>query len=450
MRLWRDWMRSYRRIFATLSLLAVSISGLAAQQQQTQSAPQTSLQTSSQTAGEGPLASAARDLAHKLAASLGADLKGKVAVDANPANLSSASSFDFQQGCAAFSAELAGEGMTTPPANSQPAVATVHLTLSSNFQGSLWVADVAQAAAHKIFFSAVVPLGSTSTLPAAPHLTLQRQFLLSSPDPILDARILPATTDAPESLLVLQPERIAIYLQSNSAWQIRAQSPLQHQNPWPRDLRGRLQQGQNGLRSALPGIACDINLNLGSQPNPSVTASCKPSVTPWAVLGGINMSPTLLVQLAPQTSLFSSVALPGIQFESLAEFEPVSVASPSNGFAPPNLLATLPDGRALLFEGSATPAATFSGWGSDIAALWSSTRQRWPILVTRDGDWTQPDAIQAFDIVEHQAVPVSAPMDFDGPITALWPEGENEALAVSRNLKTGLYEAFLLRAMYAQ
>src|SRR5690348_17547001 len=78
------------------------------------------------------------------------------------------------------------------------------------------------------------------------------------------------------------------------------------------------------------------------------------------------------------------------------------------------------------------------------------TRQRWPILVTRDGDWTQPDAIQAFDIVEHQAVPVSAPLDFNGPITALWPEGENEALAVSRNLKTGLYEAYLLRATYAQ
>jgi hypothetical protein len=447
-------MRSFRRIFALLSLLAVPISAVPAQQQQSQTPAQTparsAAQTPAQPAAEGPLASAARDLARKLAASLGADLKGKVAVDANPANLSSASSFDFQQGCAAFSSELASEGMTIPPANSQQAIATIHLTLSSNFEGFLWVADVTQAAAHKVFFSAVVPLGSSSTLPAAPQLTLQRQFLLSSPDPVLDVQILPATTGAPESLLVLQPERIAFYMQSNSAWQIQGQSPLQPQNPWPRDLRGRLQQGQNGLQAVLPGIACDINLDLGSQPNPSVMASCKPSDAPWAISGGINMSPTLLVRFAPQANLFNSAPLPGIQFESLAEFEPVSVTSLSNGFVPPNLLATLPDGRALLFEGSATPAASFSGWGSDIAALWSRTRQRWPILVTRDGDWTQPDAIQAFDIVDRQAVPASVTMDFDGPITALWPEGENEALAVSRNLKTGLYEAYLLRAMYAQ
>ena len=432
-------------MFALFSLLAVSISGVAAQQQQSQTPSQTPSQVTTPQAAEGPLASASRELARKLAASLGADLKGKLLIDSSPANLSSASSFDFQQGCSAFSTELASEGVTIQPANSQQPAATVHLSLSESFQGFIWVADITQAAAHKLFFSSVVPLAASTAPPAAPQLTLQKTFLLSSPDPILDAEILPAPSpETSANLLILQPASISLFVQVNGAWQKQSDGEIDLGRPQPRDFRGRLQQGPNGLQAVLPGLACDVVV----QPNLSV--SCKPGDVPWAASSAQNGYQTLLAQLSAQTNLFTSAAFPGLQFESLIEFEPVSVPSPSNGFVPLNVLATLPDGRALLFEGSATPAASFTGWGSDIAALWSPTRHRWPILVTRDGDWTQPDAIQAFDIVEHQAVPVSAPLDFNGPITALWPEGENEALAVSRNLKTGLYEAYLLRATYAQ
>lgn len=393
------------------------------------------------------MTSAARDLARKLAASLGADLKGKLLIDSSPANLSSASSFDFQQGCSAFSAELASAGVTFQPANLQQPAATAHLTLSQNFQGFLWVADVTQAAAHKLFLISVVPLAASSAPLAAPQLTLLKTFLLSSPDPILDAEILPASSPGtPENLLILLPESIELFVQTNGSWKMQSQDEIDTGYPRPRDLRGRLQQGPNGLQAVLPGIACDITLDLGSPPSLTVTASCKPAEIPWTVSAGFNIYSAGLPQFSSQTNLFTFAPRPEFQFESLAVFEPGTVTSPSGGFVP--LLATLPDGRALLFEGSATPVASFTGWGSDIAALWSRTRQRWPILVTRDSDWTQPDAIQAFDIVEHQAVPVSAPVDFEGPITALWPEGENEALAVSRNLKTGLYEAYLLRATY--
>ncbi|HEV2299598.1 MAG TPA: hypothetical protein VGR72_13915 [Candidatus Acidoferrales bacterium] len=435
-------MRPSRRIFALLPLLAFSISIVAARQQQAQPSPPSFAQAPAQPTSEGPLPSAARDLARKVAASLGADLKGKLLVDSASANLSSASSFDFQQGCASFSAELASEGMTMQPPNSQSPAATVHLTLSSSFQGLFWVADVTQAASHRIFFSSVVS-STVSTAPlATPQLTLQKTFLLSSPDPILDAEILPASTQrTPANLLVLQPESITLFTQVNGAWPKQSDGEIDLGRPQPRDLRGRLQQGPNGLQAVLPEMTCDIVVQ------PSLSVSCKPADTLWKISAGFNLYSTVLPQLSPQTNLFTFAPRPEYQFESLTVFEPSLFTSPSDVVP---LLATLPDGRALLFEGSATPVASFSGWGSDIAALWSRSRQRWPILVTRDGDWTQPDAIQAFDIVEHQDVPVSAPIDFDGPITALWPAGENEALAVSRNLKTGLYEAYLLRATYAQ
>src|SRR5690348_7308192 len=163
-------MRPFRRMFALFSLLAVSISGVAAQQQQSQTPSQAPPQVTTPQAAEGPLTSAARDLARKLAASLGADLKGKLLIDSSPANLSSASSFDFQQGCSAFSAELASAGVTIQPANPQQPAATAHLTLSQNFQGFLWVAGVTQGAAHKLFLSSVVPLAASTAPPAAPQL----------------------------------------------------------------------------------------------------------------------------------------------------------------------------------------------------------------------------------------------------------------------------------------
>ena len=69
----------------------------------------------------------------------------------------------------------------------------------------------------------------------------------------------------------------------------------------------------------------------------------------------------------------------------------------------------------------------------------------WQLLVTRPGDWTQPDAIQAFEIIERQAVAISQPVEFDGPVTALWPASDaKSANAVVHNLKTGQYEAHSL------
>ena len=75
----------------------------------------------------------------------------------------------------------------------------------------------------------------------------------------------------------------------------------------------------------------------------------------------------------------------------------------------------------------------------------------WQLLVTRPGDWTQPDAIQAFEIIERQVVAISQPVEFDGPVTALWPASDGKSVAaVVRNLKTGQYEAYRLTISCSQ
>ncbi|HEV2489690.1 MAG TPA: hypothetical protein VGT03_07775 [Candidatus Acidoferrales bacterium] len=407
---------------------------------QAQSATSPPAQQATPPAAEQPIAWAARGLAMNVAASLGAELKGKLMVDPNPVNLSSASAADFQQGCNAFSAELANEGITIASTNSPPASATVRLTLSENIRNFLWVADVAEGTMHKGFFAAVPPQPVGTLRRPASQLSLQEQFLVSLPEPILDAEILPAARGVPARLLVLQPERVALFTQANGSWQLQSEAAIQHDRPWPRNLRGRLQLrfGEIGNEAVLPGMACPITLDG------TVGVSCKTADEHWIVSAGFSKYSTMLPQLSASTSLFTLAGTPEYQFESLTVFEPGWSTPPSGGVLP--LLGTLPDGRAILLEGSATPVASFSGWGSDIAPLWSSSRARFPILVTRDGDRTQPDAIQAFDIVDRQAIPLSAALNFDGPITALWSAGEDEALVVSRNLKSGLYEAYLLHA----
>jgi len=86
-----------------------------------------------------------------------------------------------------------------------------------------------------------------------------------------------------------------------------------------------------------------------------------------------------------------------------------------------------------------------SGLGSDLASIKSECGSRWQILVTRPVDQTQPDAVQALEIVNREATPVSTSIEFSGPITALWPTPEHGSVnAISKDLISGNYEASTL------
>jgi hypothetical protein len=66
-----------------------------------------------------------------------------------------------------------------------------------------------------------------------------------------------------------------------------------------------------------------------------------------------------------------------------------------------------------------------------------------PTLVTGQGDWTEPDSIQAY--VRNPENSASAKIQFLGPVLELWRNTDGKsARAVSRNLKTGTYEASIV------
>lgn len=69
------------------------------------------------------------------------------------------------------------------------------------------------------------------------------------------------------------------------------------------------------------------------------------------------------------------------------------------------------------------------------------------VLVTGNGDFTEPDTIQGFLIAEPNGVAVmsGAGINFDGPVIALQrDDAENGARVVVRNLKTGNYEGYIV------
>ncbi len=380
------------------------------------------------------MTSAARELARKVAASVGVDVQALIALSAAPANLSSVSPAEFQQGCDAFRDEMAKAGKTLQPATAQPpANVSLTIALSENLTEFVWIAQVSGYNGEKTFFVTVARESVSAAPQFQPSIVLQKEFLLISPDPILDVALLPAREESPPQLLVLQAERIALFAKQSGSWQFQTDAHINNFAPMQRDIRGRLQMSADGKQeeAALPGVVCDIKMGA------ALGVSCNSLDELWSTSAGFGSGAPPRFS-ADKIEFTFPISVPGAQFESVA------------AFAPEGLAATLSDGRTLVFDNSGEPPAALSGWGSDIAALSSASRTHWPILATGTGDWAVPDSIQAFDVAGRQAVPLSGEIDFDGPITALWSEGENTALAVSRNLKTGMYEAYFIRAAYNQ
>ena len=86
---------------------------------------------------------------------------------------------------------------------------------------------------------------------------------------------------------------------------------------------------------------------------------------------------------------------------------------------------------------------------SESALLGERCDGRFVILVSGNGDWTQPDAIQGYALadLDGQAAVSGSPIEFDGPVLALYREGKQSAArAVVHNLKTGNYEGYIVTA----
>ena len=361
---------------------------------------------------------AATDLAKAVAGATG---PGTVTlVVANTSSLSKADVADIQH---TLETQLRASGVRIVSGSN--ANSDVHVTLSENLQGYLWVAEIKQGNETQVEMVSV----PRTEAPAAPHsgpsVSIRKTLLWLQPTPILDTYV------DDKRMVLLDAASVSTLALHDGKWQPQQTIAINASHSFPRDLRGLLVPMKDRLADVyLPGTMC--NVAAGSS---GIALSCRDSDDPWP--------------LGPRSALFNSgrnyftgalfpaVNKPAGPFYSLA-----ALSRP--GY---NLLAlTGVDGRVHLNDGSndrVLSSSATSDWGTDIAAIKSSCGGGTQILVSNAGDDTAMNSLRAFEIPDREAVQVSAAADFPGPITALWTHGDGSAVtAVAHNLRTGSYEAY--------
>jgi hypothetical protein len=325
----------------------------------------------------------------------------------------------------------------------RPAAAyEVVVTVAENLRGNVFVAQSTGAANQSL--TAMVALPRGIAIPGRGNtVVLRKSAVLDQETPILDFAL--AGTGAAERLIVLESEHIVIYLRSGAAWQTEQVLDIPHRRPFPRDLRGRLQMGpdrDHWLAAYLPGTACTSSAVL------PLTLSCHDADDPWPLLGPL--SGPMGTPGAGEHAFYNAARnmFTGIVLPALGE-QPGQFYSAAQLAANDWLFITV-QGRVKEIKGGASAALDLPGWGTDVAALRNGCGGI-NLLATGAGDYSATDTLHFYDWTGAGPAVNADPLEFSGPITAIWTNANgSDATVVSRNVKSGRYEAYLVTANCAQ
>ncbi len=327
-------------------------------------------------------------------------------------------------------------------ARADRAKAEVGVTLSENADGYLWIAEIRSGNSRAVRMVTVprVPPPPASSTPEP--LSVRKAFIFEQEEPILDFALLGPDMFGVAHLLLLEPEQISLFKKPAGSWEPERSIAISYSRPWPRDVRGRLvTHGDQGFDAYLPGVKC-----VGAV-YPELNADCHESNKPLPLDSEASAEGSARF-VADRNFFEGRVALGLAREMSLAPF--YSAAEIPGRGEPTWALAGV-DGEVRLIEKGAEPVATWEGWGSSLVSLRSSCGRGWQLLATKPGDGTEPDAVQAFEVSGRRAFPASAPVEFPGPVMEMWPSNDGAAAeAISKNLKTGRYEAFMLSVYCGQ
>ncbi len=326
--------------------------------------------------------------------------------------------------------ELTHRGFLVAPAVS--AESELDVTLSENIDGYLWIAETRSRTGDQVIFT---PVRRPRSLEAStrPAPILRNKLLLRQLEALLDfAQLNPP--DAVPSLLLLEPDRLTFLQQDGDGWTMRGSAAIPHSRPWPRDLRGHLTVSISGeFKAFLPGILCAGNLS------PELKLECREdSAATWPI-GEKNFA-----SFARDRNYFSGFLLAA---DAQTTEVPISYSITSQSVEGSlRWILTGTDGNARLAGKDETAAPALGHWGDDIASVTPACGGAgWNVLATGTGDWTQRDHLQTYEIVGSNATPVGQPLEFSGPVVALWPSDDGRSVrTVSRNLETGMYEGSIV------
>ena len=407
-----------------------------------------------------PASSGWDEAAGELAAKIVARAAPQTALALVVRNASSLSDDDVSRIRRALRSELRGRRihLTT----SKRAGAEVQVTLSENVEGLVWIAEIRKGASTDVGMESVARPKPGSQQATEELLSVRKSRVFEQAEPMLD--VVPLAREAagaappgPARILVLGAGAVSLFAKAapadkaragdgqEAAWQVKASAQIPRRLPWPRDLRGRLVAGAgNQFQAYLPGEVCSGNLE-------PLSVECHEADDPWPL--GAVASSALHAYFAPDRNYFDGrIRLDDGREVKAPPFFAAAILPAGNeagkaggGEGNSMWLLTGLDGRAQVLSGGEASAANIGGWGSELVGVTTGCRSGWQALTTGSGDFTGSDTVQAYEIIGHHAVIASLPVEFAGPVTALWPLANgSEALAISHNMKTGDYEAFRL------
>lgn len=321
------------------------------------------------------LEDAARNLARRIAAQLGAD----ETVQVTGRNLSSLGRNEAARAQSVFEQALRRRrrGVTQ---------VEISFTISENLKGYLLIADFRRAEQRIVEME---PYRPEPAQPAVhPALSLAKKLLWQQAAPVLDVMVMN------DQMLVLDTSGLTRYERQDGKWSAAESAATGPATV--RDPRGRVTVLTDALTVDLPGTTCQ--------------GTIKP-----------------LALRCDSGSVFTAGRN---TFEGPPAF--FSEARVAN----PRVVADV-DGHSRIHD------AVIENWGSDLAAIQTCAGPR--IAATSNSDREATDSVTLYDLIQAVPIRVSDPVEFPGPVTALWPRDDG-AIAVVRNPATHQYEAYGLTA----
>src|SRR5258706_2593450 len=373
----------------------------------------------------------ARQLAHKIAAAAG---PGAFALEVT--NRSSLDDNSVREMRSTLEAQLHVEGVST--AKAEQAMGNVEVVLSESLREYVWTAKILIGSDEKKVPLVSLPrssMGTGTPFAAALPIILKTTLLFRQEPSMLDVALVEMPGGS--RLLVLNDGTVAIYRHhgANAAgqWELEASLPIAHSRTFPRDLRGRLLLRRDHLFDVyLPGTFCRTTSGAGAP----LTLACNDSDDPWP----LTPDDSVRAFFAASRNFFTGALSPGIGKVSNVPSFYSAAAVPRSSYT--LWVITAVDGSQHLVDGMTDQLIRGGHWGSDVAAVRSSCGTRTQLLVSEGGD-SERDGLRAFQISARDPVQVSASVEFDGRIVALWPESSGTgANAIVKRKDTGWYEAY--------
>jgi hypothetical protein len=272
-------------------------------------------------------------------------------------------------------------------------------------------------------------------------LRLDRQLLWQEPQPMLDLAQSNDPTGKPDVMLVLGRESISLYRWDDEKWQHKDSIPLPRLKVPQRDLRGEIHLYDHYFQFHLPGIECDGDawqkLAFECDEETGIWSAEIRTGYPFSLDGGHSF-----FSVNPHYTGPKKFPLSG--FFSAAELH-----SDDEDFEYRTAIAGM-DGHAYVFssgnENHKIPEALERlplDLGSEIAS--AECQGRSIVFATGTKDGSLQDTLQGFDVEPKAATPVTAAVEFLGPILSLKAVDNRdnaELAAIVFNLTTGNYEAY--------